>query len=114
MPRTAPPGWPRSGGTPRRPSRGTTLQNLAHLLPALRPRLPQAVRGEVGPPPLRVLPDRPAHVLDELRGTTGHEDQPLTLKGLEVAREGGADGRSEEHTSELQSLAYLVCRLLLE
>src|SRR2546425_8206242 len=26
----------------------------------------------------------------------------------------GAGGRSEEHTSELQSLAYLVCRLLLE
>src|SRR2546425_6315288 len=26
----------------------------------------------------------------------------------------GADVRSEEHTSELQSLAYLVCRLLLE
>src|SRR2546425_7311757 len=25
-----------------------------------------------------------------------------------------ADSRSEEHTSELQSLAYLVCRLLLE
>src|SRR5205823_13280943 len=24
--------------------------------------------------------------------------------------EGGAAGRSEEHTSELQSLAYLVCR----
>src|SRR2546425_2572796 len=36
-----------------------------------------------------------------------------------VARAAGArltdvDGRSEEHTSELQSLAYLVCRLLLE
>src|SRR2546423_6238653 len=29
--------------------------------------------------------------------------------GAEVHR-----GRSEEHTSELQSLAYLVCRLLLE
>src|SRR5687767_15470270 len=27
---------------------------------------------------------------------------------------GAARGRSEEHTSELQSLAYLVCRLLLE
>src|SRR2546425_9645456 len=27
---------------------------------------------------------------------------------------GAAAGRSEEHTSELQSLAYLVCRLLLE
>src|SRR2546425_12073477 len=26
----------------------------------------------------------------------------------------GLRGRSEEHTSELQSLAYLVCRLLLE
>src|SRR6478609_11861391 len=26
----------------------------------------------------------------------------------------GCHGRSEEHTSELQSLAYLVCRLLLE
>src|SRR3712207_7862769 len=34
------------------------------------------------------------------------------------AREGGhdvvLDGRSEEHTSELQSRQYLVCRLLLE
>src|SRR2546425_6802698 len=27
---------------------------------------------------------------------------------------GGRAPRSEEHTSELQSLAYLVCRLLLE
>src|SRR2546425_9146655 len=27
---------------------------------------------------------------------------------------GGKKTRSEEHTSELQSLAYLVCRLLLE
>src|SRR2546425_3549058 len=29
-------------------------------------------------------------------------------------REAARLGRSEEHTSELQSLAYLVCRLLLE
>src|SRR2546425_7195606 len=28
--------------------------------------------------------------------------------------ERGHERRSEEHTSELQSLAYLVCRLLLE
>src|SRR5687767_15372215 len=39
--------------------------------------------------------------------------------GADVAREvpvelGDEHGRSEEHTSELQSLAYLVCRLLLE
>src|SRR6266404_6144352 len=30
------------------------------------------------------------------------------------SRPGCAAWRSEEHTSELQSLAYLVCRLLLE
>src|SRR5205823_14341590 len=30
------------------------------------------------------------------------------------ARRGCGATRSEEHTSELQSLAYLVCRLLLE
>src|SRR2546425_6933285 len=39
----------------------------------------------------------------------GHEPPP-------VVRQAGpaAEIRSEEHTSELQSLAYLVCRLLLE
>src|SRR2546425_4913894 len=35
-----------------------------------------------------------------------------SLRLSAVAR--GETGRSEEHTSELQSLAYLVCRLLLE
>src|SRR2546425_9698387 len=34
--------------------------------------------------------------------------------GRLVGFRGGGCGRSEEHTSELQSLAYLVCRLLLE
>src|SRR2546425_7186627 len=33
---------------------------------------------------------------------------------LGEVHEGTATMRSEEHTSELQSLAYLVCRLLLE
>src|SRR5687767_15640477 len=36
----------------------------------------------------------------------GYEDSP--------ERSGEIAIRSEEHTSELQSLAYLVCRLLLE
>src|SRR5205823_6942052 len=47
--------------------------------------------------------------------------EPLVRKGIEdlTAMIAGIDGeldiaRSEEHTSELQSLAYLVCRLLLE
>src|SRR3712207_6903114 len=33
---------------------------------------------------------------------------------LRVGRPGGRVARSEEHTSELQSRQYLVCRLLLE
>src|SRR2546425_7210357 len=37
----------------------------------------------------------------------------LTLRDL-LGLVGNGEERSEEHTSELQSLAYLVCRLLLE
>src|SRR2546425_7318026 len=48
---------------------------------------------------------------------SGRPGRPATsLRHLEHPdrqRERPAD-RSEEHTSELQSLAYLVCRLLLE
>src|SRR2546430_11225963 len=33
---------------------------------------------------------------------------------IELARRRQSDGRSEEHTSELQSQSNLVCRLLLE
>src|SRR5438046_7543443 len=36
------------------------------------------------------------------------------LRRITFARRGTADCRSEEHTSELQSLTNLVCRLLLE
>src|SRR2546425_5208120 len=38
----------------------------------------------------------------------------LTTEDVNAIKERVRDGRSEEHTSELQSLAYLVCRLLLE
>src|SRR2546425_3537272 len=48
-------------------------------------------------------------------------DQQLGLTALRDGRRPAAEdpgrpqlARSEEHTSELQSLAYLVCRLLLE
>src|SRR5262245_64011984 len=34
--------------------------------------------------------------------------------GLDRRAHHGAGGRSEEHTSELQALRHLVCRLLLE
>src|SRR5438445_862433 len=38
----------------------------------------------------------------------------LALHGLRLRAGGEDEGRSEEHTSELQSRQYLVCRLLLE
>src|SRR3712207_7018750 len=50
----------------------------------------------------------------------GGELRPTHEGGASARRAGRADaglpdqGRSEEHTSELQSRQYLVCRLLLE
>src|SRR2546425_2824239 len=38
----------------------------------------------------------------------------LNLRKVAGVLKPAKPGRSEEHTSELQSLAYLVCRLLLE
>src|SRR3989441_3700000 len=38
----------------------------------------------------------------------------VATKTSDVAGDGTTTARSEEHTSELQSLAYLGCRLLLE
>src|SRR2546425_8057213 len=44
----------------------------------------------------------------------GAEQTRDGLEGRRLAGTVGPEERSEEHTSELQSLAYLVCRLLLE
>src|SRR2546425_2064256 len=48
-----------------------------------------------------------------------HRDRPVDVlrvkgSGSDLKSIQRKDFRSEEHTSELQSLAYLVCRLLLE
>src|SRR3712207_6915620 len=43
-----------------------------------------------------------------------HGCVPPWLAGLKALRHRRATPRSEEHTSELQSRQYLVCRLLLE
>src|SRR2546425_10354789 len=60
------------------------------------------------------------------RFNVARRDETSGARQAHVARQGGQpgparrregqplEGRSEEHTSELQSLAYLVCRLLLE
>src|SRR2546425_7001718 len=50
------------------------------------------------------LPTRRLHDATSLPSACGCRNGP----------EGVQSWRSEEHTSELQSLAYLVCRLLLE
>src|SRR5687767_15247522 len=53
-----------------------------------------------------------------LRGRGLHpaawDDRHLRHEGARPPPRRGDGRRSEEHTSELQSLAYLVCRLLLE
>src|SRR2546425_4993581 len=49
-----------------------------------------------------------------LVGLKGFEDYyPSQISGG-MQKRAGLGSRSEEHTSELQSLAYIVCRLLLE
>src|SRR2546425_9319137 len=54
----------------------------------------------------------PAQVRPVERGLQGHEG--VEVFGHLPEEEVAVAARSEEHTSELQSLAYLVCRLLLE
>src|SRR3712207_8951810 len=49
----------------------------------------------------------------ERRGQGRLDAEPHPLGPLRRTR-GGGERRSEEHTSELQSRQYLVCRLLLE
>src|SRR3712207_7020735 len=44
----------------------------------------------------------------------GEERDQAQVHHLIVADDHAPDGRSEEHTSELQSRQYLVCSLLLE
>src|SRR5205823_10861669 len=60
-----------------------------------------------GSPPPAGYPGR-THTSPRIRSNRRAE-APCSQKGIASVRP-----RSEEHTSELQSLAYLVCRLLLE
>src|SRR3989441_6743953 len=87
----------------RRPPR-STLFPYTTLFRSVRGHH-QHAHGD-GPSPRRVAPERkrepPAHPSHEVDQRCVH---PEDEEGVE---------RSEEHTSELQSLAYLVCRLLLE
>src|SRR5258707_8737968 len=95
----------------RRPPRSTlfpyTTLFRSEALPAAH--LPSHRLGERGE--LRLVHRRPCepreHALEDLVRRLARERRARAR----AARRGG---RSEEHTSELQSRQYLVCRLLLE
>src|SRR3712207_8504681 len=55
-----------------------------------------------------------ASVINAGDGKHEHPTQALLDVYTLRRRLGALEGRSEEHTSELQSRQYLVCRLLLE
>src|SRR3712207_7015377 len=86
----------------RRPPRSTLFPSTTLFRSHHRPRRRQ---------PLRPLGEGPAHAartaeprLPELLLPRFHADRRHRVSAV----------RSEEHTSELQSRQYLVCRLLLE
>src|SRR5258705_7078366 len=59
--------------------------------------------------PLQVFEERYRLLMSDL--LAGEEPHRFGVVSIELGHE---VGRSEEHTSELQSLRHLVCRLLLE
>src|SRR5205823_8874190 len=83
-----------------------------------RSRFPLDERGELHDvvdgraPRLRRLAQRRAGLGLELVEERIHDPRRGRVGAEEIGV--GEEERSEEHTSELQSLAYLVCRLLLE
>src|SRR2546425_5273464 len=74
---------------------------------SLHDALPICLKGQLG------NPDRAGEVIRVQLSSLEVECERLSKEPLVRVRNGD-DARSEEHTSELQSLAYLVCRLLLE
>src|SRR3712207_8520998 len=50
----------------------------------------------------------------DCHGRRGCSAVAVACSACRVGRRASVHGRSEEHTSELQSRQYLVCRLLLE
>src|SRR5438445_3080506 len=94
------------------------LRDAAHDRQAEARAAPFAMRLAVGLEDVRerVRGDAHAGVLDlqlELRPGVDHPHDHAAAGRSEPDRV-GAEVRSEEHTSELQSRQYLVCRLLLE
>src|SRR5437879_13270682 len=67
----------------------------------------------------RYLPSFPTRRSSDLgdekrQGSQSHGARDAPRQDQELRQSAQVDQRSEEHTSELQSPMYLVCRLLLE
>src|SRR2546425_8063491 len=85
--------------------------------PAPSPEARHARASAPGQEPQEVLPDprRPPLARGRARACRGRRVvRDPAGRDARPGRGVGLRQRSEEHTSELQSLAYLVCRLLLE
>src|SRR5687767_15203267 len=123
----------RSAGKPKTPISSAARMTSCVTLSSAKPRKPLTspgaaqrsgrlrARGGVESPRLTSDTSREIHAPAELAAMGGHRlVVELHHRGRPLAEhEPGGVGdavarRSEEHTSELQSLAYLVCRLLLE
>src|SRR3712207_7239137 len=94
----------------RRPPRSTLFPYTTLFRSCWHPRRRARHPGQ----PVDEAPDAVVegtlHVAAELEGVRGlHAHPPMDERRDEARRV-----RSEEHTSELQSRQYLVCRLLLE
>src|SRR2546425_1709667 len=73
-----------------------------------RPKCAASIRSDSIAHVSRVLFHSPAGKTNSSAGNVPSRNRGTTASPNSLAT------RSEEHTSELQSLAYLVCRLLLE
>src|SRR5205823_14227972 len=87
--------------------------SLHDALPILG--LSRPMRGEIRIAGVPNTDQPPEDIARDAAYVFQHPDRQLFARTvLEEVAFGPLQMRSEEHTSELQSLAYLVCRLLLE
>src|SRR3712207_8049732 len=88
----------------RRPPRSTLFPYTTLFRSRLRAAAGRGAGGAGGGPAVRLAS------LDGRRAGAARRG----VRRAHLQRGGGGGARSEEHTSELQSRQYLVCRLLLE
>src|SRR5437762_7790977 len=86
--------------------------SVSALLPAVNADIP---KPSIGAPLLHTRKERSSDTASPkaLQHRQSHDPADRCVALVDVQRR-TTDKRSEEHTSELQSPMYLVCRLLLE